>query len=650
MKNTSKFFCTCSIILLLHITTNAQFILKKADQEFGLYNFANAVKLYTEAYQLKKTSYAAERLAESYRLMRDYKQAESWYAILQSKADAKPAIFKCYAEMLKANSKYSEAKLAFQKYETSLDKVSPEELKQIDIWKASCDSAIKWMKNPKLVSVLNEKDLNTAQADFGAVEYQNSIVFTSDRLNAEPKEETIAKPFLKFDKVTKLPSKKVYGWTGNAYLQIFQKDGKQDQISVFNLKAKDDFHIGTPSFSADGNEVYFTLTRVPEKVERVKKSASTINVEIYCTKKVNGAWTEAIPFRYNRSQKWSVADPFLTKDGNTLYFVSNMPNGKGGTDIYYCKRNVDGTWDDAINLEAVNTSGNERSVALDDRYFYFSTDGLVSMGGLDIYRARIKGEMLGKVENLGFPINSSQDDFAYSLTSSKKRFLSSNREGGLGSDDIYSYIDTEKITIPFESQIFDKETHLPLANAVITLSKNNTNVKIQTDEYGKYKLALDEDTDYTLLVDKTNYVSLGAKISTKKVDIDSVMKLDLALEKIVIEKPIVLENIYYDFAKANIRPDAAKELDKLVKILKENPTIWVELSAHTDVQGNEKYNQWLSEMRAVSAVKYIVKNGIDYSRIKAKGFGESKPIEPCKKCTIIQNQRNRRTEFKIVKQ
>lgn len=650
MKNLSKFFCTCGIILLSFYTSQAQFVLKEADQQFGLYNFANAVKLYTQAYQLKKTTYAAEQLAESYRLIRDYKQAESWYAILVQSASTKPATYKWYAEMLKANAKYAEAKIAFQKYEAVLVKATPQELKQIDLWKASCDSAVKWMKNPKLISILNETSLNSAQADFGAVEYQNTVVFTSDRSYADVKQPESAKPFLKFDKATKLPNKKVYGWTGNAYLQIFQKDGKQDQISIFNLKAKEDFHVGTPSFSADGNEVYFTLTRVPEKVERVKKSASTINVEIYCTKKVNGAWTEAIPFRYNRSQKWSVADPFLTPDGNTMYFVSNMPGGKGGTDVYYCKRNVDGTWDDAVNLEVVNTSGNERSVALDDRYFYFSTDGLISMGGLDIYRARIKAGTLGKIENLGFPINSSQDDFAYSLTSSKKRFLSSNREGGLGSDDIYSYIDTEKITIPFESQIFDKETHLPLANAVITLSKNNTDVKIQTDENGKYKLALDEDTDYNLLVDKTNYVSLGTKISTKKVDIDSVMKLDLALEKIVIEKPIVLDNIYYDFAKANIRPDAAKELDKLVKILKENPTIWIELSAHTDVQGNEKYNQWLSELRAVSAVKYIVNNGIDKSRIQAKGYGESKPVDSCKKCTIIQNQRNRRTEFKIVKQ
>jgi outer membrane protein OmpA-like peptidoglycan-associated protein len=273
------------------------------------------------------------------------------------------------------------------------------------------------------------------------------------------------------------------------------------------------------------------------------------------------------------------------------------------------------------------------------------------MGGLDIYRARIKDGVISKLENLGFPINSSQDDFAYSLTSTKKRFLSSNREGGLGNDDIYSYIDTEKIRVPLDIQILDKETNQPLANAVITITDSNGKpIKIQTDENGKFNIYLDENSDYNLLVDKTNYISESTKISTQGIDIDGKLNFDLALNKIVIEKPIVLENIYYDFNKAKIKPSSFATLNKLVEMLKDNPTLWVELSAHTDNQGDDKYNQWLSEMRAKSAVFYIVKNGIDVSRIKSKGYGESMPIEKCNTCTIKQNQLNRRTEFKIVKQ
>jgi outer membrane protein OmpA-like peptidoglycan-associated protein/tetratricopeptide (TPR) repeat protein len=646
-----KFLIVCSVIILFCTKLNAQFILKEADKQFGLYNYTTAVQLYTEAYQAKKTLHAAQRLAESYRLMRNYKQAESWYAIVQSMDGAKPDTFKWYAQMLQANAKFTEAKLAFEKYEALLSNATPNQLKQIDIWKASCDSAVVWMKNPKPISVFNEKTLNTPQSDFGAIAHNNAILFTSDRPLAQTKPNTTEKPFLKFDGLTKMPNTKTYGATGNAYLQIYQKGNEEDQISIFNLNIKSDYHVGTPSFSADGTEVFFTVTRVPEKVERIKKSPSTINVEIYSAKKLGGIWSEAIPFRYNKVQKWSVGDPFLTKDGNTLYFVSNMPGGLGGTDIYFCKRNANGDWEDAVNLTELNTAGNERSVAIADKHFYFSTDGLISMGGLDIYRARIKNGMIGNIENLGFPVNSPQDDFAFSLATAKKRFLSSNREGGLGDDDIYSYLDTEKLTIPFESQIFDNETKLPLANAVITLKQfNGKTIKVETDQNGKYKLPLDEDSDYSILVDKTNYMSTSKLFSTKGIDIDSTLKLDFVLNQIVIEKPIVLENIYYDFNKANIKPSSFKVLDSLVTMLKDNPTLWVELSSHTDAIGADAYNQWLSEMRAISAVRYIVRNGIDKSRINAKGYGETKPVEKCTTCTLRQNQLNRRTEFKIVKQ
>lgn len=650
MKTTFKILYIYIILTFLYSTANAQYILKEADKQFDMYNYAKAVKLYTQAYQQKNTLHSSSRLAESYRLLRDYKQAESWYGLLQGMKGAKPEITLWYAKMLSFNGKYSEAKSNFEKYEKLLKEVLPEELKQIKIWKSSCDSAIKWMKSPKPVTVLNEATLNSPKADFGAVDYQNSIVFTSDRGYTDPIGNKVAAPFLKFDKIRKYPNKKIYGATGNAYLKIYQKEIEADSISIFHLNFNGDYHIGTPVFNAAGDEVYFTSTRTLHKFEDIVKGEK-INVEIFSSKKINGEWTDAVPFRYNKVQKWSVGDPFLSPDAKTLYFVSNMPGGKGGTDIYYCKRNDNGEWQDAINFEVLNTPGNERSIALDSRYHYFSTDGLISMGGLDIYRARIKDGVVSKLENLGFPINSSQDDFAYSLTSTKKRFLSSNREGGLGNDDIYSYIDTEKIRVPLDIQILDKETNQPLANAVITITDSNGKpIKIQTDENGKFNIYLDENSDYNLLVDKTNYISESTKISTQGIDIDGKLNFDLALNKIVIEKPIVLENIYYDFNKAKIKPSSFATLNKLVEMLKDNPTLWVELSAHTDNQGDDKYNQWLSEMRAKSAVFYIVKNGIDVSRIKSKGYGESMPIEKCNTCTIKQNQLNRRTEFKIVKQ
>lgn len=642
-----------SILMLTNSNAKAQYVLKEADAQFDLFNYDKAAILYTEAYQKKKTLKSAERLAESYRLMRDYKQAESWYAILTADAGAKPEAFRWYAEMLKNNSKYSEAKIQYAKYKSLALQLTNEQIFQIDVWQKSCDSAVKWMRNPKNISIVNEKALNSPQSDWAAVNYDNSIVFTSDRANVGAENVIKDNPFLKFDS-GKRPDKKSYGWTGNGYLRIYQKN--KEGISLFPLNAGTDYHIGASSFSSDGNEVYFTLTRIPKKIERIKNAASTINIEIYSCKKKDNAWSEPVPFRYNNVQKWSVGDPFLSSDGSTLYFVSDKPDGKGGTDIYFCKRKASGDWDDAINLSAVNTTGNERSPMTDGQDFYFSTDGNISMGGLDIYKAKMTDRGISNIENMGYPVNSPQDDFAFNsnLTGKLNGYFASNRYGGLGSDDIYSFIEQRMLIFMLEGTVFNKETNLPLANAVVSLNKlNGSPLKVQTDESGSFKFNLDEDSDFDLLADKTNFRSAADNLTTKGLTDSKIIKRDLYLNPIVINKAIKLENIYYDFDKSNIRPDAAKELDKLVAILKENPTIWIELGSHTDSRGNDQYNQWLSQSRANSAVQYIIDRGIAKNRITAKGYGESIPVNGCVngvKCSEADYQLNRRTEFKIVKQ
>lgn len=632
----------------------AQYVLKEADVQFDLYNYDKAIVLYTEAYQKKKTLKSVERLAESYRLIQNYKQAESWYAILVATDGAKPEAYRWYAEMLKNNAKYSEAKTQFAKYGTLAKNLTPAQVNQVDVWQKSCDSAVKWMRNPKTIAIKNEKLLNSAQSDWAAVNYKESVVFTSDRSNIGNLNVRTGRPFLKFD-TGKQPDKKVYGWTGNEYLRIYQKDKSLGSISLFPLDAGTDYHVGATSFSSDGNEVYFTLTKIPSKVEKVKNAPSTINIEIFSSKYQNGTWTEPKPFRYNKVQEWSVGDPFLSKDGTTLFFVSNKPGGLGGTDIYYCKRNVGGDWGEAMPLSAANTAGNERSPMTDGNRFYFSTDGSISMGGLDIYRASITDRgILTNIENMGYPLNSAQDDFAFNLMDKTNGYFASNREGGLGSDDIYSFVEQLKLKFKLEGQVFNKETNFPLANAVVTLNKiNGTRIKTTTDENGKYKFNLEEDADYNLLAEKTEFRTANENLTTKGLRESEVIRQDLYLAPIVIGKEIRIENIYYDFDKSNIRPDAAKELDKIVAVMKENPTIWIVLGSHTDSRGKDQYNQWLSQSRANSAVQYIIDRGVEKSRITAKGYGESKPVNECTngvKCSEEAHQLNRRTEFTIVKQ
>lgn len=646
MRNAIKL----SIILVLVIAqgqfAKAQYVIKEADVQYELFNYIKAIELYTSAYQKKKTTHAAERLAESYRLTRDYKQAESWYAILVTMEGSKPDAVLKYAESLRHNAKYLEAKIQFNKY-ADLDKATT--AAQRSLWSASCDSAVKWMQKPRSVTIKNEQSLNSAQSDWGAVKYESGLIFTSDRTNKSAEAKANAnRPFLKFDG-SKLPDRNTYGWTGNGYLRLYQKNG--DSVSLFPINPGTNYHIGSPSFTADGNEVFFTLTRIPDHIERKKGEPSTINIELYSSEKVDGKWAKPNAFRYNAVNSYSVGDPLISGDGKTLYFVSNMPGGKGGTDIYKSTRNSDSTWTDAVNLAEYNSIGNERTPMIDaDNNFYFSSDGFAGMGGLDIFKA--EGNL---IQNMGYPINAADDDFAFSLTSKTEGYLSSNRAGGQGSDDIYSFVEKLVLNFKLEGKVFDKQTNEPLANAIVSLKKQDGNtLKTSTTDDGSFKFNLDEESDYAIEAGKTNYrTAAGEPITTKGLTESTTLKRDMFLEAIVIGKAIKLENIYYDFDKSDIRPDAAVELDKLVTIMKENPTIWIELGSHTDSRGNDQYNQWLSQSRANSAVQYIIDRGVDKSRISAKGYGESMLVNNCSngvKCSAADHQLNRRTEFIITKQ
>jgi len=333
-----------------------------------------------------------------------------------------------------------------------------------------------------------------------------------------------------------------------------------------------------------------------------------------------------------------------------------MEGGKGGTDIYYSTKNAQGGWDTPVNIAAINTSGNERTPTITEDAIYFASDGGIGMGGLDIFKAVRNGNKFSNPQNLRYPINSPQDDFAYVSTGKNTGYLSSERVGGSGSDDIYSFVERPKPILAFrvEGTAIDKITQAALANSVITLSKaNGTDLIVETDETGKFKFDLDGGTTYLLTGEKTSYISDHQGVTTAGLTESMVIKKDLFLSHIVLNQEIRLENIYYDLDKADIRPDAAVELNKLIRVLKDNPTIWIELGSHTDSRASDSYNRTLSQRRADAAVNYIINiGGIDRNRITAKGYGESRLVNGCKNgvsCTIEQHQLNRRTEFTIVK-
>ncbi|WP_412468440.1 OmpA family protein [Pedobacter sp. KLB.chiD] len=636
----------------LSFSANAQYVLKEADKEYELFNYSKAIDLYEQAYKKKETLHTAERLANAYALVYNYKQAESWYAIATKMPGSSMENILGYAKALQQNSKYSEAKNQYLNY---IDKKKNVSEKQQTVWIASCDSALKWIKNPKKIELINQKTLNSPQSDWGAVRYEEGVAFTSDRSNSKLNTSE-NRPFLKFDG-SKEPDKKVYGWTGNGYLKLYFKPSPKDSLQLFPIKTGTRYHVGSASFTADGKTMYFTLTRITDELERLKKQPTTVNVEIFSsTKGANGVWGEPVSFAYNNVNAYSVGDPFVTTDGNSLYFASNMPGGSGGTDIYVCLKTDAGDWGKPINLKEVNTEGNERSPFFDEKdNFYFSSDGRIGMGGLDVYQALREANKIGQIENMGYPFNSPQDDFSFNLN--KKAgiiYLASNREGGLGSDDIYAIDQKMILAFKLEGRVFDKGSNQPIAGALVTLAKVNGGIlKTETDENGAYQFNLSKESEYNVSAEKTNYRSDVENLATIGLTTSSVLNQNLYLEGIVINKAIRLENIYYDFDKWNIRPDAAVELDKLVKIMTDNPTIWIELGSHTDSRGKDAYNLNLSQKRAESAVAYIISRGIDKNRITAKGYGETQLLNKCSNgvtCSEQEHQLNRRTEIKIVKQ
>ena len=633
-------------IILLSICTLFQVLIScqpiyKAQKQMDKYNYSGAVATLKKAADKEKTHNASlPLLGDCYRMQHDNLNAKAAYAQAVAVPGAKPETFFYYAQALQSTGNYAQAREIYLKYA----QMNPSDPKGL-LYATHCDSVLgPWKGKNPFYDVKLANNINTTESDFGPAFYDGQLVFASD-----------------FE--TNAGEGKKYGWTGRGYLNIMKSKplladnfwGDMGKTTGFESKFNLPYHDGPASFSTDGNTIYFTRSFFGKaKREGIYK---TNLLKIYYATKTNGKWGEIMPFFLN-SKDFSVGHPSLSADGQTLYFVSDMPGGQGGTDIWMCKREGD-SWGPATNLgNVVNSSENEMFTSIqNDGTLNFASNGHPGYGALDIFKTKIKNGTWTTPENLHPPVNSPSDDFAIAVAPGDKNgFFSSNRAEGVGSDDIYAFRGSEPIPVLpafITGLVKDKTTMQPLAGATVFLyNPTSGDVKVlKTGDDGRYKAVIDKPADYIVKAMMPTYIADCSPFALNEVKpgVTSSAPRDLLLDKLTINKAISIQSIYYDFDKYNIRDDAKTELDKLVLIMNEN-LVNIEIGSHTDCRGYDGYNDKLSQKRAESAVNYIISKGIDKSRIIAKGYGEHKLTNHCDdsvKCSSTEHQANRRTEFKV---
>lgn len=442
-------------------------------------------------------------------------------------------------------------------------------------------------------------------------------------------------------------------WNGLAFLDLYfaalLPGGDLGKWTPVQGTVNGPYHEGPAAISPDGRSLWFTRSN-SNGTKLVKDQLHISNLNLYRAQlQANGDWDEAQPFAYN-NDSYSVGQPALSPDGKTLYFTSDMPGGLGGKDLWRSRNNGIG-WEPPVNMgPTINTAGDEMFPTTVGNSLYFSSTGHTNMGGLDIFETHLEGPWWSEPQNMGYPVNTTRDDLGLWLDStSTSGYFSSSRSG---TDQLYSL----KVQPPLffaEGKVTNARTGEPLPGVLLTMHDldKGTDTTFTSGADGRFHIALAPNTDHRLMADREGMLSQSRPLSTKGLGLSTTVQANIQMEPIPMAQPIIVADIFYDYDKWDIRPDAAVELDKVAVIFKDNPKFYFELGSHTDSRGGDTYNLVLSDARAKSAVDYLVRHGVDPDHITAKGYGETIPVNGCVNnvpCTEVQHQANRRTEFKVV--
>lgn len=669
----------CYFMLLLLSACSYTLKIKDGATAYERKQFAIAVPLLEKEFGRAKTRKEKGQLAyllgDSYRRIGQDEKSLPWFEAAYSNNFGADAL-KAQAFTLKKLERYAAARDVFKNLGIEIG--SPYEYRK-EITAATIAEG--WLKE-RLNNgwSMEAVPFNSAQNDFAPVFFPDGrLVFTSDR--------------------NMIVGKENYRWTGNKFMDIFIAEPKSASPQTFESQWNTAGNEGTPCFNKSATEAFFVRAAGAYK-------GDDAFCKIYFSDKnrTDALWSVPVPLPFQK-EKINYFHPALSADGNTLYYACNDPEGWGGFDLWSAQRNpkTETGWDEPKLLpRSVNTLSNELFPSFDADTLYFASDGHTGMGGLDVFRTyKSEKNAWSPPQNLKSPINSGADDFSFIVENGKLKtesekpskpgdfikagYFTSNRplESAKGGDDIYRFeqrvpppkppkVDTVPpkplvYKIVLEGYVLEKIYSDPAnPNSKILGRKPLTGATVQAEWSGKkqlftvkedgfFKMELAENTDYNFNATLAGYLANSAKFSTKGIAKDptnpvQTFEIEIVLDQIFRNREIVLENIYYDYDKWDIRPDAEPTLNRLAEVLRQNADIRIQLGSHTDCRGNDAYNQSLSQRRAESAVNYLISKGIDASRLSAKGYGESQPADlcSCSSCSEAQHQINRRTTFKVV--
>ena len=616
-----------------------------ADKKYNSYAYIDAIQTYE---RLAEKGYQSvemfEKLGNAYYFNSDFeKAAQSYEKLYQLQSELAPEYFYRYAQSLKATGKEKEAATILAKFEN----------------KSSDDSRSKRLKNNTDyledikanvgIYTIENAGINSKYSDYGSAIVDNKLIFTSAR-------------------DTGGVGQRKHAWTGEHFTNLYAAGVNGELIPSnpvrYDANVNSKFHEATPVFTKDGNTMYFTRNNYLDG-KKGKDANKVTLLKIYKATLVNNRWTNVTELPFN-SNNFSTAHPALSPDEQTLYFVSDRPGTIGQSDLYKVAINSNGTYGEPINLGVeINTEGRETfPFVTKDNQLYFASDGHPGLGGLDVFTTKINNDgSFGEVENDGAEVNSPKDDFGYYRDSEiNKGFFSSNRDGGLGSDDIYRFTSIDKCKQFLKGIVTDSATGETLAGVQLILLNKQYKVIAETtsDALGYYAFDVNCRKTYHIRANKKDYTSKETKLRTPEVTGET--KLDIQLESTIcrvavgddLGKCFGIKMIYFDLDKSNIRKEASLDLAKILDVLIQNPTIKLDIRSHTDCRQTAKYNMALSDRRAKATIAWLVSKGIDSSRLTGRGYGESQLINDCgceptnaSNCTEEQHQMNRRSEFII---